>query len=185
LLLGSLAVVAAACARPTPRQQSTPAGLSPEFDVWNQEARGVLSDANETLRTFDVFQAFRVSTAVESSRRLPSELAWDPPISAAWDEATHVTRGIRGRTEQLFQAVTTARISPDLWREQRALADATHDLIDLAGVLAAYRDRVDDLPPGDAGAAVSLLDKAWSQFDAAAARWGIERAEPISCTSTH
>ena len=73
------------------------AALPADFAGWNQEARGILSDGLETLRAFDVFQAFRVSTAAQSSMRLGSELAWDPPTSAAWDEATHVARGLHGR----------------------------------------------------------------------------------------
>jgi hypothetical protein len=157
--------------------------LTSDFDPWNQEARGILLDAVETLRTFDVFQAFRVSTAPASSRRLAAELAWDPPTSADWDQATHVTSGIYGRAEQLFQAVTNARLDPSLWREQRAVADATHDLLDLGAALAAYRTRVDTLPPGDTGSVWNQLDKAWSLWDVAAARWGVERAELISCAS--
>ena len=47
--------------------------------------------------------------------------------------------------------MTTTRIDASLWREQRQLADATHDLLDLGDRLGAYRNRVDVLPPGDAG----------------------------------
>jgi hypothetical protein len=155
----------------------------PELGRWNQEAHGILSDILETLRTFEDFQAFRVSTAAESSARLPAELAWDPPTSAAWDEATHNTRGLRGRADLLFTAVTTARIDPNLWRDQRALGEATHNLLDLADALSAYRDRIDEMPPGDGTAALPLLDKAWSQWEAAAARWGISRSEAIPAAS--
>jgi hypothetical protein len=154
---------------------------APEFDRWNQEAQGILSDVRQTLRTFDSFQAFRASTASDSNARLPNELAWDPPTGAAWDEATHVTRGLHGRADQLFQAVTTASVDPGLWREQRQLADATRDLLDLGDVLGAYRDRLDVLPPGDASSALGLLDRAWAQWDATAARWGISRSEPMPC----
>lgn len=141
----------------------------------------MLSDSLGALRTFDVFQAFRVTTASDSGMKLASELDWDPPSSDAWDEATHVTRGLHGRAEQLFQAVTTAQLDPSLWREQRSMADATHDLLDLGQALAAYRERVDVLPPGDASNTLSLLDKAWIQWDGVAGRWGMSRGELVSC----
>ena len=160
--------------------------LEPPADVdrWNQEAQGILSDVLQTLRTFDDFQAFRASTASGSSMRLASELAWDAPTSAAWDEATHVSRGVHGRADQLFTVVTTSRIDSNQWRTQRTLADATHDLLDLGDALGAYRDRVDALSPGDASGALSLLNTAWAQWDAAAARWGTSRAESIGCGSS-
>jgi hypothetical protein len=183
-VFGTLALAAAACTRTMPRPTPTPVSAPPEFDRWNEEARNILSDVLETLRTFDVFQAFRVTVVRESSRRLPSELAWDPPTSTAWDEAIHVTSGLRGRAKQLFEAITTTRIDPNLWREQRALADATHDLLDLSDVLGAYRGRVEVMLPGDASGALNLLEKAWTSWDGAAARWGIVRSERISCTST-
>lgn len=181
LLLSLLPLGVAACARSTPPRADEAAAPPADFDRWNQEAQGILSDVLQSLRTFDVFQAFRVSTAASSSLRLGSELAWDPPTSAAWDEATHVARGVHGRAEQLFQAITVARIGPNLWREQRALADAAHDLLDLGDALAAYGDRLGPLPPGDASSALGLLDKAWAQWDAAAARWGTSRGEAIAC----
>jgi hypothetical protein len=186
LLVGTLVGAGAACARPSARPSvvATATALPGDFDRWNQEARGILSDALASLRTYDDFQAFRVSTAPESSRRLAAELTWDPPISAAWDEATHVARGARGRAEQLFQAITMARIDPTLWREQRTLADAAHDLLDLADALGAYADRLGPMSPGDASSALGLLDTAWGRWDASAARWGISRAETISCANS-
>jgi hypothetical protein len=171
----------AACARPSPPPSDAAVVLTAEFDRWNQEAHGILSDVLQSLRTFDVFQAFRVSIAASSSQRLGSELAWDPPTGAAWDEATHVARGVRGRAEQLFQAITAAGHDPVLWREQRALADAAHDLLDLGDALAAYSDRLGPLPPGDGSSALGLVDTAWRQWDTAAARWGTGRAESIAC----
>lgn len=141
----------------------------------------MLSDGLLTLRTFDVFAAYRVSSAEESSLRLPSGLAWDPPTSTAWDEATHVARGLHARADQLFQAVTTTQIDPSLWRQQRALADATHDLLDLGDGLLAYRDRIDGLPPGDASGALGLLERVWGLWETAAARFGLSRSEPIGC----
>ena len=183
-LFSCVAATATACARTAPRPPApTAVALPADFAAWNQEARGILSDGLETLRAFDVFQAFRVSTAAQPSMQLGSELAWDPPNSAAWDEATHVTRGLHGRAQQLFEAVTTTRIDPSLWREQRKVADATHDLLDLGDALGAYRNRLDVLPPGDAANALGLLDQAWAQWDTAAGRWGIGRAEPIECVS--
>jgi hypothetical protein len=182
------ALIASACARPAERPaQAVPAPgaaeQQPELQAFTIEARSMLSDTLATLQTFEVLQAFRVSTAADSSPRQPSQLVWDPPTGAEWDEATHVTRGLRGRADQLFHAVTADNFSPTLWRDQRRLADATHDLFDLADALGAYRDRVELLPPGDASAALGLLDKAWAQWDVAAARWGISRAEPIGCAS--
>jgi hypothetical protein len=180
--LGALA--AGACvpvpARPTP--QAAPSS-TPELDAWHAEARGMLLDALQTLRTFDVFAAYRVSRAPESAIRLPSTLAWDPPTSAAWDNATHVARSLHGRADRLVLTVTTTQIDPRLWRERRSAADAAQELLGLADGLQAYRDRVDRLPTGDAAGAVGLLDKAWEQWDGTAARWGMSRAEPIGCAS--
>jgi hypothetical protein len=183
LLFGAFTCLVAACARAKPRPPATVAARPPDFDRWNQEAQGMLSDVLETLRTFDNFQAFRVSMTDGSNMRLAAELAWDPPTGAAWDEATHVTRGLHGRAEQLFQAVTTARLDPDLWRDQRDIADATHGLLDLSDRLSAYRERIDFLPSGDAAAALRLLDNSWAQWDTVAARWGASRAELLRCSA--
>jgi hypothetical protein len=166
-----------------PRAAAPVPAPPPELGRWNQEAHGILSDVLETLRTFDDFQAFRVSTVAESSARLPAELAWDPPTSAAWDEATHNTRGLRGRADLLFTAVTTAKIDPNLLRDQRRLGEATHNLLDLADALSAYRDRINAMPRGDGTGALALLDKAWSQWASAAADWGISRSETIAAAS--
>jgi hypothetical protein len=94
-----------------------------------------------------------------------------------------VIRGLHGRAGQLFAAVTTAPLDPSLWREQRMLADATHDLLDLADVVGEYRNRVDVLPPGDASSVLALLDSSWSHWDAVAARWGMSRAELVTCAA--
>jgi hypothetical protein len=182
VLLSPLALGVAACARsPVPTSPTVVVARQPDFDSWTLEATGILSDVLQSLRTFDVFQAYRVGSVEESGARLNSGLAWDPPTGAAWDEATHVTRGVRGRAELLFQAVTTSRIDPSLWRERRRLGDATHDLLDLGDALGAYRTRIDSLPPGDGAAALGLLDQAWAQWDAVAARWSISRSESIPC----
>ena len=135
------------------------------------------------MRTFDSFHAYRVSTADGSSMRLESELAWDPPIGAAWDEATHVARGVRGRAEQLLLALSSAQMDPGVWREQRAAADAAYDLVDLGSVVAAYRDRLDRLGSGDASGALDQLDKVWAHWEASAARWQVTRSEAIGCRS--
>jgi hypothetical protein len=181
-LISSLAFSATACTRVMPRPPvPTAVALPVDFERWNQEARGILSDGLETLRAFDVFQAFRVSTAAQSSLSQAAQLAWDPPTSGVWDEAIHVARGLHGRAEQLFQSVTTTKIDPSLWREQRRTADATHALLELGDRLGAYRDRLNVLPPGDATNALGLLDQAWTQWDTAAALWGLGRAEPIDC----
>jgi hypothetical protein len=181
VLLVTGALVTSACAPPSVRPPARVTVARVVFEPWRLEAQGMLSDVLNALRTFDSFQAFRVATAADSSRKLTSELAWDPPTTAAWDEATHVTRGLNGRAQQLFQAVTTAQLDPSLWREQRDLADATHDLVGLSDVLAAYRDQIDHLPPGDAVPALSLLDRGWAQWDAVAARWGTSRAAAVMC----
>ena len=183
LLVGAVGMIAAGCARVVARPGAQAAAAVPEFDAWSQEARGMLSDALLALRTFDSFHAFRVSTTASSSMRLGAELAWDPPSGAAWDEATHVARGLRGRAEQLFLAVTNAQINPDLWREQRRTADAAHDLVDLGSAVAAYRDRIDRLGVGDASGALDQLDKVWVQWEASAARWQVSRSEAIGCGS--
>jgi hypothetical protein len=180
LLLSGLGLVVGACARVTPRPSTAQATPGADFDGWRQEAQGMLSDALQALRTFDGFHAFRVSTAAESGMRLAAELAWDAPTSAAWDEATHVARGTRSRAEQLFVAVTSARVGSDLWREQRAMADRASDLVDLGTALNTYRDRL-DRAGGDATGALAQLEQVWAQWDGAATRWGISRAEPIGC----
>ena len=180
LLLLASALAASACVRPTQRPTPPSPAAPPEFDTWTREAQGMLSDALNALRTFDVFMAYR-GTTPGSNARLPSELDWDPPTSTAWNEATHVAQGLHGRADQLFQSVSTARIDTSLWRQQRQLADASHALLDLGLALAIYRERVDSLPPGDASSALSLLDRAWAQWTDSAERWGLSRSEPIAC----
>jgi hypothetical protein len=180
LLLSGLGLCVGACARVSPRPSSVAPAAGVEFDAWRQEAQGMLSDALQALRVFDVFHAFRASTAPESDRRLSAELAWDAPTSTAWDEATHIALGMRGRAEQLFLAVTNARVDPGLWREQRATADLTSDLVDLGAALKAYRDRIDRIG-GDASGALGQLNQVWAQWESAAARWGVGRSEAIGC----
>jgi hypothetical protein len=165
-------------ARPTVQpNRSTPA----EIVAWNSEAQAMLSDTLKTLRTFEVFVAYRVSSAAESRLRSPSALAWDPPTSAAWDDATHVARGLHDRANQLFVAATTVSIDQSFWREQRRFADSILDLVDLGDALMAVRDRIDRLPTGDGSGALGLLDQAWAQWDKAAMPWGLGRSELIGC----
>jgi hypothetical protein len=182
LLCVATALAAAACARPAPRVVTPPTAPGIDFDAWRQEAQGMLSDGLFALRTFESFHAFRASTAVDQGNGSSNELLWDAPTSAAWDEATHVAVGLHGRAEQLFLAVTGAQIDESLWRDQRRLADATHDLVDLGETLAAYRQRLDRLGVGNGSSAVGELDKLWAQWESAAARWSLSRAEPIGCS---
>lgn len=175
-----VAFAAAACVKPADRPSGTPAATPPEFEAWNREAQAILSDALDTLRTFDIFMAYRLTTPASSSRT-PFDLDWDPPQSSAWNEATHVAQGLRGRADQLFQTVSGARIDASLWREQRALADAAHALLAVGDALALFRAQLDALPPGDAGSVSGALDRAWALWTDGAVRWGLGRAEAISC----
>jgi hypothetical protein len=152
-------------------------------DNWRASAIGMVTDGLNTLRTFEVFAAYRVSETTSSGLRQPSMLAWDPPTGAAWDNATHVSRGLHDRANQLFAAISTASVDGSLWRTQREMADATRDLLDLGDALQAYRDRLDGLPPGDASGPLDLLDRAWTRWDAVSGRWGVSRGELIICAS--
>ena len=182
-VFGSLVALAAgACVRVAERAAPPPTPTArPELHGWTAQAQAMLSDALETLRTFEVFAAYRVSITPDSGLRFASELTWDPPTGAAWDSATHIARSLHGRADQLFQAVTTAQIEQSVWREQRSLADAIYELRVVGDALVAYRDRIDALPPGDASGALTLLDMAWTQWEGTAARFGISRSEPIAC----
>ncbi len=183
LLLSALSLgLASACARIPARTPEPPTpSATPDLDAWRTEARALLRDALQTLRTFEVFAAYRVSITPSSDRRAASELVWDPPTGAEWDAATHIAHGLRGRADQLFEAITTATVDPSIWRDQRTLADIIHDVGPVGDALAAYRDRLDRVQPGDAGGALSLLDDAWAQWDQTAGRLGLARAEVIGC----
>jgi hypothetical protein len=183
LLYGVLTALAtSACVRVSQSQAIPPASAStPQLDGWNAEARAMLQDALRTLRTFDDFAAFRVSTTESSGMRSAAELVWDPPPGAAWDDATHVARGLHGRADQLFQAITSAQLDQSVWREQRMLADLVADIRLVGDALASYRDPLDWLPPGDASGALTLLDRAWAQWESTAGRLGLARAEAIGC----
>src|SRR5579884_3596304 len=181
LVGGSALLLATACRQPSPRPApTTEAAPLADLDKWSHEAAGLLQDAIDSLRTFDTFHAFRLSTVAADGQ----PLSWDPPTSAAWNDATHVARSSHGRASSLFQAISTARVDPSQWRDLRAAAEHAHGLIDLADALAAYRDRVDQLPPGDALQALPLLEQAWSLWDNVAAPWGFTRAEPIAPTNS-
>jgi hypothetical protein len=185
LLLGVALLAAAGCVRPAQRgavATSVPEGL-PQAEALTVTARSIVTDALEALRVFDAFAAYRIATAESSSSRTQSELLWDPPLSADWDEATRVATGTHGRAEQVLIAFSRAPYDPSAWRERRAFADAVQDLVDLGDALAAYRQRVDRLAPrGDGSSALGLLESAWTRWDAVAARWGLSRAEALACS---
>jgi hypothetical protein len=183
LLVSFALTLAAACARVGQRAQP-PAFGEPqaEFKRWENEAKAILSDGLETLRTFEVYAAFRVSLAPSSERRAATDLVWDAPSNAAWNEATHVARGLHGRAEQLFLGVSTAQVDAALWRQQRDMADGANLLVDLGDALRAYRERLDHLDAASDGTAVwELLDRVWAQWDASATRWRVSRTELVAC----
>jgi hypothetical protein len=88
---------------------------------------------------------------------------------------------LRGRAEQLFKAITTAQVDASIWREQRALAETARDTGAVGDALAAYRERIDRLPTGDASGAAPLLDSAWARWEEIAARVGLARSEAVGC----
>jgi hypothetical protein len=180
-VVGLLALGTAACAR-LPVRAAAPATptVTPELDAWRGEAASMLSDALQTLRTFEVFSAYRVSVTTGSDRRLANELVWDPPTGAEWDMASHLAHSLRARADQLLQAISVTQVDASVWREQRALADVAHDIGPVGDALAAYRDRLDGLRPGDAAGALSLLDDAWSKWEQTALAIGLSRAEAVS-----
>jgi hypothetical protein len=174
-----LLIAGAACVQPPPAPERTAGGTThPDRERWEHEARGILSDALETLGTFEIFAAYRVAGADQA------QLAWDPPTTEEWNEATHVARGLHGRADQLFQQISSSPADASLWRQRRALAENAAGLLELGQALAAYRTRIDFLGPGgDGSGAWDVLDRAWAQWDANAARWGLSRAEPIACAA--
>jgi len=174
----------AACARVPERAALPPTPpATPELDGWRAEAHAMLADGLQTLRTFDVFAAYRVSITPDSGRRSANELLWDPPTGMEWDAASHVAHSLRGRADQLMQAISNTQLDASIWREQRLLADVVHDVGSFGDALAAYRDRLDGMRPGDASGALQLLDDAWAQWEQIAGRVGMTRAEPISCAA--
>jgi hypothetical protein len=186
LLIGLGGLGLAACVRPAPRAPApTESPERPaEFSAWEREAKAILSDALQTLRTFEDFLAFRLTFAAQTDRRATSELAWDPPSGRAWDEATHVARGLRGRSEQLFQQVSQRVVDAAAWREQRDMAANASALRDLGDALDDFRVRTQYLAAaGDGTAAWEVLDRAWARYDASAAQWGTGRAELIACAA--
>src|SRR5229473_1758876 len=81
-------VTAAACGRVT-EPATRPALVSaPEFEAWKAQAYAMVNDSLQTLRTFEVFAAYRAAGVTQSDQRPPNTLAWDPPTGVAWDEAT-------------------------------------------------------------------------------------------------
>lgn len=171
-----------ACTRVTERAQPPPAPTSmPELDGWRAEVQAMLGDGLQTLRTFDVFAAYRISVTSDSGRRSANELVWDPPTGMGWDAASHEARSLRGRADQLMQAISNTQVDARIWREQRLLADVVHDVGRVGDALAAYRDRLDGLRPGDASGALELLGEAWDKWEQIAGRIGVSRAEAVGC----
>lgn len=171
-----------ACTRVTERAQPPPAPTSmPELDGWRAEVQAMLGDGLQTLRTFDVFAAYRISVTSDSGRRSANELVWDPPTGMEWDAASHIARSLRGRADQLMQAISNTQVDARIWREQRLLADVVHDVGRVGDALAAYRDRLDGLRPGDASGALELLGEAWDKWEQIAGRIGVSRAEAVGC----
>jgi hypothetical protein len=166
---------------PEPPARPADPTSTPELDAWTAQAHAMLNYSLDALRTFEVFAAYRVASAAQSEQRPVSTLAWDPPSGIAWDAATRVARGLHGRVDQLVQGITAAEIDPNLWREQRALVDKVHDLLDIGDALRAYRDRIDRIPQGDATGELPLLDRAWLLWESAAMRFDVGRSEPIAC----
>jgi hypothetical protein len=183
LVFGLGTIAAAGCAQiaQRPGEPSVEPDVAKQLDGWNAEATSILSDALGTLRTFEVYLAFRVSSSSGSGLRTPLALSWDPPTDTSWSNATHVARSLHGRADQLFQAVANATIDQNAWRAQRDTADHAQALIGLGDRLSTYRDALDARPPGDTAAIVDLLDQAWTQWSAIAANFGISRSEPVPC----
>jgi hypothetical protein len=167
-----------ACAPPAPRP-TPPLAVIPadQRAAWEQEAHAVLSDAIDTLRTFDILIAFRSSRGRDTG----PELTWDPPPTSDWQEATHVTTGMRGRADRLLQAIGNASVDAAAWRERRDVAAAADDLLDLADALGTCRERVE--AGGDEGETIRLLDATWARWDQVASGWNVTRAEAIACSS--
>jgi hypothetical protein len=173
-----------ACVRPAPRapDAETPAVTPPGADTWRNEAQAILSDGLQALQTLTVFAAFRISNATSSDLRSLSELPWDPPTSADWDEATHNARALHGRAEHLLQTISTSQVEASYWRERRDRAEAANGLIEMSDAIAAYRDRIDHLfPGGDSSGTLDALDRAWTAWDSSAAAWGVRRSELLGC----
>jgi hypothetical protein len=150
--------------------------------AWDPQARTILADALHALTTYDVFAAFRASTAARSSLRTPRELDWDPPSSADWSAADEATTRVQRQSAELFGAVSRSTLDPDLWRERRRAAEAARALADLGGALARYRDEAQALDPeSDGGSAHSSLRRAWDRWETSATYWGVTRGERLSC----
>ena len=182
LLAVCVALVATGCARVAPRAPVPTPTAPAEFGPWRREAREILSDALETLRAFEDFAAFRVSTAAATARRAATDLSWDPPGSGLWAEALHVSEGLAGRADQLFLRVLNAQLDRSLWREQREMADQANELVTLGEALNAYRGTLERLPPRSDGTdAWAALDRLWASWTACAGQWNVSRTESISC----
>jgi len=184
LLVAVGALAAAGCTSITPRAHVPSPPTPAEFAPWRREAREILSDALDTLRAFEDYAAFRVSTADESARRGTTDLSWDPPRIAIWSEALHVAEGLGGRADQLFQRAVNTQVDRAAWREQRDIADMAHELVVLGESLKAYRGVIEQLPALTDGTETwAQLDRLWAQWAANAANWNATRTELIGCST--
>jgi hypothetical protein len=183
ILLGVLATATGACVHPRPRTEPTSAASSlPMAEAWNDEARAILGNALEVLRTFDTYAAYRISAAETSSLQSSWEFSWDPPSAAAWEAAAKDVQGLRERALHLHGGVVISAPDPALWRERRAFADATLLVVEMVDSLAGYRARVDRLPPyGDGSSALPVLQRAWELWSSAAGHWGVRNWEVMTC----
>jgi hypothetical protein len=179
-LLSVVAGGAAACVRPAERQApAQPAPSTDELAAWSDQAMALLADTLAALRVCDAYAAYRVSASARGS----SEPIWDPPTSTDWTTTQQQASGLRPRADQLFQTIANARVDASVWRERRAQAAGAHALVEAADALRAYLDRANHFTPdGDGSGGLDLLKAAWSDWDAAAQAWGIDRTEHITCT---
>ncbi len=183
VLIEALAALGWACQRPAPRPTATATRIAPEaFSGWQREAREILSDALQTLRTFEGYLAFRANNVRTGNQDGPVELAWDPPTRMQWAEALHVSEGLRGRAQQLFLAIARSEVNPAAWREQRDWAQSAQELVDLGDALNAYRARLERIPADSrAMDTQDALDQVWARWESSASQWGASRVERIAC----
>ncbi len=183
LLLGALAALAGGCVRPNARVPAPPPSASiSEVQAWDAEARAILEQALEPLRTFDTYAAYRIGHVPKSALRSPREIPWDPPSTPAWNQALAGLEPLHTRAAQLYEIVAASTPDESLWRERRALAAATRALSEMTDALLQYRDAIAKLDEdSDGGSALPHLGDAWHNWELSAGRWNVGRAEPIPC----
>lgn len=184
-VLGVLAAAASACIRPEPRATLTPpSGDLEQLERWRAEGRAILQEADPALRTFDVYAAYRLSTAADSvsDARYPGEPAWYPPKKAALQDAMEIADRLQPRGVELHRLVTTSLLDDSVWRERRQLADITIVLADMTDALKAYRDAAGRIAPRtDGSEALPRLLRARARWTAAADGLGVVRYESMGC----